>query len=806
MAELKNASPEKHLHDEPHVEHPKMPEKFIGIFVFPAGRAAEVNPALDAHVAAAKGTWLSAELAEHEWEDRFNLMKVKRLGPSLIPTEFIIPAAKLSAVLNDLKKRIKQPLVIEGMLVGGAGRPAEVIMLGFIPHDERTFGFNLAYAASLVAIRVAKTHGGQGYTTGLYFAGEAERVLGAERLAQLKSHKANVDPADIMNPGKVFLNGVGVTKRMSLLMGTAQKFEPMIRPFANLFKIKLGERIGQYDVRGVPADVVWYAYACSQCGFCVSDCDQFYGRGWESQSPRGKWHFLKEFMEGREEYDKEAVTTTLICTTCERCNVNCCLGLPIEPSWMKMRGRLIHDQDTEEMMLSQDKMTFPPFYVMGASARKENNIWGAYRRDRDAWVTDDIRARLTEGADLVYFAGCTASYVENDIAQGTTKMLDAAGYKFNIMGQDEACCAIPLLVSGQWTVFEEIMRHNVATAQRMGAKTMVTSCPACWLIWAKIYPEWCEKLGIEYDIESKHYSELLADAIQRGDLKFTHEIPMRVTWHDSCHMGRAGGIYEPPREVIRAIPGVEFVEVEHNRQEGLCCGSVLTLIGEPHVAHLIGDHRLQEAVDVNADAMLAACPCCQFQLRVSADRMGTDMPIYDLAWFAAKALGINDIQEATHYALTQWAVFEKMVFLMTPCGFADLMADMFPEMMTAMPLGMGKMMGFFGKLGGGLMLDAMKPLFPTLFPILLPGMMPKVMDKMLELMHDRIPDMPDYMLEQMPDLMPPVMDALMPKMMPELVPAVTPLMIDYLKGKDISDRPTPLAPGQSPWDLACWKK
>ena len=324
-------------------------------------------------------------------------------------------------------------------------------------------------------------------------------------------------------------------------------------------------------------------------------------------------------------------------------------------------------------------------------------------------------------------------------------------------------------------------------------------------MWAKLYPEWCEKLGIEYDFKTTHYSELLSDAIQRGDLKFTHEVPMRVTWHDSCHMGRAGGIYEPPREVIKAIPGVDFVEVEHNRQEGLCCGSVLTLIGEPTVAHVIGDHRLQEAVDVQAEAMLAACPCCQFQLRVSADRMGTDMKVLDLAWFAAKGLGIEDIQETTHYALTQWAVFEKMVYLMTPCGFADLMADMFPELLGAMPLGMGKMMGFFGKLGGGRMIDAMKPMFPILFPILLPGMMPKVMDKMLELMHQRIPDMPDYMLEQMPDLMPPVMDSLMPKMLPELVPAVTPLMVDYLKGKDISQRPKPFGLGQAPWELDCWK-
>lgn len=807
MAELKNAAPVKHLHDEPDKEHPKMPVKYIGVFVYPTSRAETVDRALDQHVGAAAGTWLSQELADHEWEDRFNLMKVKRLGPSIIPTEFIIPAAELGGVLADLEKRIKQPLVLEGMLVGSSGaRETQVIMLGFIPHDERSFGYNIAFAASLVAINVAKEHGGGGYTTGLYFAGEAEQVLGTERLVRLQEYKAQVDPTDMMNPGKVFLNGVGATRRMSWMMGTAQKLEPMIRPFANLFKVRLGERIGKHDVRGVPADVAWYAYACSQCGFCVSDCDQFYGRGWESQSPRGKWFYLKEFMEGREEYDKEAVTTTLICTTCERCNVNCCLGLPIEPSWMKLRGRLIHDQDTEEMMVDQDKMTFPPFYVMAASARKEGNIWGAYRKDRDAWVPDDIKNKLKEEADLAFFCGCTASYVEHDIAQATVKLLDAAGYEFTYLGNDESCCGIPVLVAGQWDVWEEILRKNVAEMKKRKAKTVVTSCPACWLVWHKLYPEWCEKLGIEYELETKHYSELVSDSLQRGDLEFTHEIPMRVTWHDSCHIGRAGGIYEPPRDIIKAIPGVEFVEVEHNRQEGLCCGSVLTLIGEPPVAHRIGDHRLQEAVDVDAEAMLALCPCCQFQLRVSADRMNTNMPVYDLAWFAIKGLGMDDIAESTHYALTQWAVFEKMVYLMTPCGFADLMADMFPELMDAMPLGMGKMMGAMGKVGSGFMIDLMKPLFPILFPILLPGMMPKVMEKMLDLMHQRIPIMPDYMLEQMPDLMPTVMDDLMPRMMPELIPAVTPLMVDYLKGKDISGREKPFGVGKAPWDLDCFSK
>ena len=111
-------------------------------------------------------------------------------------------------------------------------------------------------------------------------------------------------------------------------------------------------------MRGIPADVAWYAYGCSQCGYCIDECDQFYGRGWESQSPRGKWYWLREYMEGREEWDQFMVDTMIVCTTCELCNLRCSASLPIEPSWMKLRGQLI----TEEK-----KMTFPPFEMMAAS-------------------------------------------------------------------------------------------------------------------------------------------------------------------------------------------------------------------------------------------------------------------------------------------------------------------------------------------------------------------------------------------------------------------------------------------------------
>jgi len=203
------------------------------------------------------------------------------------------------------------------------------------------------------------------------------------------------------------------------------------------------------------------------------------------------------------------------------------------------------------------------------------------------------------------------------------------------------------------------------------------------------------------------------------------------------------------------------------------------LMKEPPVAAEIGKTRLDEALKAGAEKVLALCPCCEFQLRVTADKKQMPIEVIDLARFAASALG-HDFPDPNPEVLKQWAVFEAMIALMTPKGFADLMGTMWPELIDGMPFGMGAMMRFMGKIPGAL--ELMKPLFPILFPRLLPMMMPKVMPVMLERIGERIP-MPDYMREQMPEMMPKVMDNLMPHMIGDVVPLVTQPMIDYLKGR-----------------------
>jgi len=770
MAEMKNRAPLMEHYGHPVEERVILPAAYILTITFRAEHGPTLRPALEEMIPRYEAEFLDDRIAEHEWEHRFKLMVVKRLGPSLVPAEVIVPLSTLGDVMGEIERKVNQPVIKEAVVIrrGVQGEP-EVAILGFIPSDQRKFSYNFVFGLALTIMKAAEKYGGRPYATGLYFAKRAPRVLGKERARKIRSFKKEIDPKGLLNPGKVIGNGL-----LGTALETASIVEPLIRPFGNTVTTQVGER-PEAPERDIPADVAWYAYACSQCGYCIDECDQFYGRGWESQSPRGKWYWLREHMEGRADWNQKMVDSFLACTTCELCNLRCSAALPIEPSWMTMRGLLIDEKE---------KMTFPPFEMMAAALEAEGDIWAGYRENRSDWFPEDLLEKHgpAHKSENVYFAGCTASYVEQDIGMASVRLLDAAGVDFTYLGEEESCCATPMLVAGKWDLFAETMQKNIAAVKKAGADTVITSCPACDMMWRHTYAAWAEKLGIDYDITTKHYSELISERLQSGEFHFPENgngrRPTRVTWHDSCHIGRVSGVYEPPRDVIKAIPNTEFVEMRNNRQQAHCCGSVLTLIKEPDVAADVGKTRLDEAVEIEAEKVLALCPCCEFQLRVSADKKEIPVDVVDLARYAASALGY-DFPDPNPEVRKQWAVFEAMIALMTPQGFADLMQTMWPELIDAMPYKMGPMMRAMGKVPGALTL--MKPMFPVLFPRLLPLMMPQVMPTMLDRVRERIP-MPDYMEEQMPELMPQVMDNLMPHMIDDVVPLVTQPMIDYLQG------------------------
>ncbi|MGM0366916.1 MAG: FAD-binding and (Fe-S)-binding domain-containing protein, partial [Actinomycetota bacterium] len=627
MAELKNQSPENSHDSGKKIE---LPKKYIVTLAYRKKDSQKIKDRLPGILKESRGEVLGDEIARHEWENRFKIMVVKRISPSLVPAEFIIPLSSLEEVLGEITRKVKKPIIKEGMVIreGREGKP-EVVVLGFIPSDQRKFSYNFVFALTLTILKIAQKYGGRPYAAGLYFARKAEEVLGSERFSSMKRFKSETDKNTILNPGKMF-----GSRLIDTAMGMAEILEPLARPLGNSVSTEIGERPSK-PVRGIPSDVAWYAYSCSQCGYCVPECDQFYGRGWESQSPRGRWYWLREYMEGRQKWDQQMIDSFLACTTCELCNIKCSVNLPIEPSWMKLRGILINDEK---------KMTIPPFEMMSAALGKEGNIWAGYRKDRDSWFPEDLRKKHynpNRKASVAYFAGCTASYVEQDIAMATVRLLDEAGVDFNYIGREENCCGTPMLVSGKWDVFEKVIKKNIETVKKMGADTVVSSCPACDMMWRQVYPQWAEKLGIDYGIKAAHYSEIVTERIADKQFAFPENgmEPVTVTWHDSCHIGRVSGVYDAPRKLIEAIPNVRLKEMEYNRRDAHCCGSVLTLIKEPPVAARVGKLRLDEAVEAGADKVLALCPCCEFQFRVTRDKKNMPLDVVDLARFASSALG-----------------------------------------------------------------------------------------------------------------------------------------------------------------------
>jgi Fe-S oxidoreductase len=467
-----------------------------------------------------------------------------------------------------------------------------------------------------------------------------------------------------------------------------------------------------------------------------------------------------------------------MCTTCKRCNPECQVHIPIQEDFDKMRGFLV---------MEKEFATYPAFYLMKAAARAEHNIWAELREHRTDWVPEGMTYK--DEGPLAYWAGCTASYITPDIARNAFLIFKEAGLEFAYQGKDENCCGAPMFMSGQWDAFEEIVRYNIGQFRQRGIKTLMVSCPGCYYMLNHHHREWAKKLGLEYDVEIRHISEVIAGLIDQDKLQFKQSLDQKATWHDPCHIGRHFGIYEPPRQVLQSLPGLDLVEMLHNREQGLCCGSVLSRVKEPvPTSDRIASLRLNEAAEAGAELIYTTCPCCEFQFRVAGASTGHPMRVLDFTNAVVEALGY-EVWDTTQACRDIWVVFDKVIKQMAVDGIAQMMRDLMPQMLANMPEFMNKSMGVMKPLPEGMresMLGAMRPLIPKLMPAMMPGIMPKVMPDILHYMQEHVPEMPPAMRQLLPQLLLAVMEDMMPKMLPHVLPLVVDDMIkgmtDSLKG------------------------
>ncbi len=285
-------------------------ERCRALFVYPVSREENIKPSLLRIIEANQGQLEDKEKTEKEWQDRFYPIRLKRLGPSLISSEAIIsvPVLRIEKVIEEIERKFRDIALTVTLL-----SHEEASLLGHLLGDERSAAYTFEFPRSMEIIDVACQHGGCPYSTGLYFTSYARQNLGDKKVKRLLEYKEKNDPQGILNPGKILPENRN-PKLLHLTLGLARIGKPFLAVGRALFsrKPKLAKKI--------PPQIAYEAYSCAQCGYCIDVCDQYYGRQWESETARGRWYFLRRYLEGKAEFNQTMLDSFLLCTTCQRCN------------------------------------------------------------------------------------------------------------------------------------------------------------------------------------------------------------------------------------------------------------------------------------------------------------------------------------------------------------------------------------------------------------------------------------------------------------------------------------------------------
>jgi len=204
------------------------------------------------------------------------------------------------------------------------------------------------------------------------------------------------------------------------------------------------------------------------------------------------------------------------------------------------------------------------------------------------------------------------------IAQAMVSAMNVAGVDLGTLGSEEACCGSEIQRMGEMGLYEMMVEERTETIKTAQALRMVTTSPHCFDVYRNHYPE----LGLQIE----HYTQYVARLITEGRLQFKREIGKRITYHDPCYLGIQNGVFDEPRAILQAIPGVELVEMERSREKSLCCGGGggrMWFEGHDSGAHL-SHERVREAVSTGAQIIATACPFCLNMLEDAVKTLALD--------------------------------------------------------------------------------------------------------------------------------------------------------------------------------------
>jgi len=411
-------------------------------------------------------------------------------------------------------------------------------------------------------------------------------------------------------------------------------------------------------------DYIYTMESCNSCGQCrfiqgpkskgrefVEICPIYSRFLYESYSGQGLINIAQELLEGTLGYEEELIAHIYSCTTCGACDINCksVRDMEVMDTILALRAKCVED--------GQGPM--PEHKKFAGLVEKNHNIYGKPHGQRFDWLPEGTK--LSRGADMAYFVGCTTAYLYPDIARDTIKILQAGGIDFKLMNIDEHCCGAPLWRTGQMAEARKLAEHNLEAIKKQNIKSLVFSCAECYGTFKGLYPRIAE-----LDFEVLHITEVMQRLLKEGKLKLNTRQAMKVTYHDPCLLGRlselyvpwkgeirafgyhqppkkfrrgTNGVYEAPREILKAIPGVELVEMIRNAENAFCCGGGGGVPAAfPGFSLWTADERLKEAVATGAKAIVSCCPFCESNFEQAIVNSKSPIRYHDLTEMVARAI------------------------------------------------------------------------------------------------------------------------------------------------------------------------
>ena len=378
--------------------------------------------------------------------------------------------------------------------------------------------------------------------------------------------------------------------------------------------------------------------ACLRCGRCEDACPStFSGMPY---SPKDLIQFMRTSMldnlvtGGNGVGETEIMATVIddeypwLCTTCGACIEKCpALINPVDEVVDLRRYQLL----TTGQMPKSVGDTMRNF-------ERQGNPWGMPPENRMAWAEGlDIR-ELAPGdeTDVLYYTGCAAAFDERNkkVARAFAKLMQKAGVDFAVLGFDEVCCGETARRMGHEYLFQEFAKQNIETFASVKFKRVVTACPHCFNTLKNEYPQ----MGGDFKV--MHYSELLAELDLPAASANGNGVHGKVTYHDSCYLGRYNKIYDEPRKLLKGAD-VNLVEMARSREDSFCCGGGggqmwLEVDANTRINH----RRLADSVDAKADVVATACPYCllMFDDAIRSKGMGEQIEVMDIAEVLEKQL------------------------------------------------------------------------------------------------------------------------------------------------------------------------